>query len=96
MKSALRNHFFLPPTAMNSNTYSRLNRHLSPDTMENSMFARFTKKSNHLKADFFITSNLVLASERTKSRKQFVVKSIDFWSIYDIRKYLSASLFSHM
>ena len=36
------------------------------------------KKSNYLKADFVISSNLVLASERTKGRKHLVVKSIDF------------------
>ena len=53
--------------ATNSNTYSRLNRHLSPDTMENAIFARFTKKSNYLKA-IFLSSNLVLASEMTKNR----------------------------
>ena len=39
-------------TATNSNTYSRLNRHLSPNTMENTIFACLPKKSNYLKADF--------------------------------------------
>ena len=79
MKSALRKHFFLPnvskQTATNSNTYSRLNRHLSSHTMENAIFAHLTKKSNYLKAACLVISSiLVLASERTKCRKHFVIK----------------------
>ena len=44
--------------------------------MENTIFAPIAKKSNYLKADI-LTRALHVASEMTKSRKHFVVKSVD-------------------
>ena len=50
-----------------------------PGTMENTIFAYLTKKCKYLKSDFFVlSSNLFLATERTKSRERFVLKSVDF------------------
>ena len=46
--------------------------------MENTIFVYLTKKSKYLKSDVFVLlSNLVLATERTKSRNRFVLKSVD-------------------
>ena len=47
--------------------------------MENAIFTHLAKKSNYMKADFFaISSNLVLASKRAKSRNRVDVRSSDF------------------
>ena len=48
-------------------------------TMENTIFAYLTKISTYLKSDFFVLSpNLILATERTKSRNRFVLKLVNF------------------
>ena len=83
IRSALRKNFLWPNVCQNRRLRSQILVRGStvppPGTMENAIFAHFRKKSNYSKAEYFVTlSNLVLASERTKSRKHFVVKWIGF------------------
>ena len=92
MRFALRKLFFLPNVCQNRRLRTQILIPGSTVTFPRHngkcififLFANLAKKSNYLKtesnylkADFDI-SNLVLASERIKSRKHFVVKSIDF------------------
>ena len=48
------------------------------DTIENAIFVHWAKIPSYLKADFVLSSNLILAFERAKRRKHFVVKLIYF------------------
>ena len=68
MRFAIRKLFFLTNLAKKDGYefkyLFRFNSHLSPGTMENAIIATLTKKS-----DLVISLNLVLASERTRSRK---------------------------
>ena len=46
-------------------------------TMENTIFGYLTNKSKYFKSNFVLSSNIVLATERIKSRSRFVLKSVD-------------------